>query len=212
VGGDNSIGQRLRDRRAALLLQRFPDLSERRVLDLGGRAGFWTRIGVTPAEVVSLNPEAEEEEDRPAWYSPVLGDACDPPPEIADDRFDLVFSNSTIEHVGGWERRQAFAATVQRLGRAHFVQTPNRYFPVEPHYLFPGYQFLPLPVRGAILRRWPLVHTGSGDREVALRSALSTELIGRTEFSLLFPDSEIVTERVLGLGKSFVAIGSDEQP
>ena len=44
---------------------------------------------------------------------------------------------------------------------------------------------------------------------MALRSALSTELIGRTEFALLFPDSEILTERVLGLGKSFIAVRTD---
>ena len=30
------------------------------------------------------------------------------------------------------------------------MQTPYRYFPIEPHWLFPGMQFLPLPVRWSI--------------------------------------------------------------
>ncbi len=37
-----------------------------------------------------------------------------------------------------------------------WVQTPYRYFPIEPHWIFPGFQFLPLSARTEISRRWPL--------------------------------------------------------
>ena len=29
-----------------------------------------------------------------------------------------------------------------RVGKKYFIQTPNKYFPIEPHYLFPFFQFM----------------------------------------------------------------------
>jgi hypothetical protein len=98
---------------------------------------------------------------------------------------------------------------VRSSAPAHWVQTPNRYFPIEPHFLFPGFQFLSVPTRAWILRRWPLVHTRTTDRVVAIDTVIRTELIGRTEFAHLFPDSDIERERMLGLTKSFTAIGDN---
>jgi hypothetical protein len=86
------------------------------------------------------------------------------------------------------------------------VQTPYRYFPVEPHFLFPGFQFLPLKARAALVQRWPLVHTRPGDHDAAVSAALHVELLGRTELEALFPDSEIVSEKLAGLTKSLVAV------
>jgi 2-polyprenyl-3-methyl-5-hydroxy-6-metoxy-1,4-benzoquinol methylase len=57
--------------------------------------------------------------------------------------FDIVFSNSVIEHVGDAESQQQFAHEIARVGRAYWVQTPNRRFPVEPHLLTPFLHFLP---------------------------------------------------------------------
>lgn len=62
--------------------------------------------------------------------------------------FDLVYSNSVIEHVGGHARSCDFAGMVKTLARRHWgVQTPYRYFSIEPHWLFPGLQFLPQSAR-----------------------------------------------------------------
>ena len=41
---------------------------------------------------------------------------------------------------------------MRELAQLHWVQTPYRYFPVEPHFLFPGFQFLPLTVRAVLMR------------------------------------------------------------
>ncbi|NJK36721.1 MAG: class I SAM-dependent methyltransferase [Oscillatoriales cyanobacterium RM1_1_9] len=42
------------------------------------------------------------------------GDACEVL-DFSDNSFDLVFSNSVIEHVGSLERQTVFAQNVQRL-------------------------------------------------------------------------------------------------
>jgi hypothetical protein len=111
-----------------------------------------------------------------------------------------------IEHVGGFAQREAFARAVHALAPRHWVQTPYRYFPVEPHFLFPGFQFLPLTVRAGLLRRWPLVHSRPDTRERALEIALWVELLSRTELRVLFPESKIIKERIGGVPKSLIAV------
>ena len=73
-----------------------------RVLDLGGTAYSWLNAPLQPKAVTLLNLfeselKARHEDDKlPDWLSLVAGDACEPPPEIREADFDLVFSNSLI--------------------------------------------------------------------------------------------------------------------
>ena len=99
-----------------------------------------------------------------------------------------------------------FAEAVHKLSGLHWVQTPYRYFPIEPHWLFPGLQFMPLALRARLAYRWPLVHTRAGSRNEALAASMEVELVSRSEMGFYFPCSAIHAERVLGLAKSLVAI------
>ena len=214
--GRRSLAARARRRRFQAFLQRFPELASMRVLDLGGEAHTWTSNSVRPREVVLLNLDwrAKEQEaelggtPESAWITPLGGDACNPPPAVAEDHFDLVYSNSVIEHLGGHLRRRYFAQVVRTLGDRYWVQTPYRYFPVEPHWLFPGFQFLPLRARGAIHRRWPLGSSAgrSDSPERAVGIVLDVELLSASAMSFYFPDAEIVRERLGGLTKSLIAV------
>jgi hypothetical protein len=94
---------------------------------------------------------------------------------------------------------------VHALAPRHWVQTPYRYFPIEPHWLFPGFQFLPLAARAQLSQRWPLQHSRSANRDEGLRSAMQVELVSRTEMAFYFPDSTIRSERMLGAVKSLIA-------
>jgi hypothetical protein len=187
----------------------FPDLADLRVVDLGGTTETWRRAPVRPRQVVVLNLENPGESHDPALV-PVLGDACAARSVLVgagvDPSFDLVFSNSLLEHVGGHARRAAVAEEVRALAPRHWVQTPYRYFPLEPHWLFPFMQFLPMPARAGVARWWPLVHTMPDSREVAMRDVQWTELIGVAELRSYFPESRVLRERVAGLTKSIVAV------
>lgn len=211
VDAPDSWGARRRARRWRWLLDAFPDLAEMSVLDLGGRVDTWERAPVRGkhVHVVNLEPLPSE---LPGWAEADHADACALPPRIADRRYDLVFSNSVIEHVGGHERRLRFAEAVRSLAGAHWVQTPYRYFPVEPHWVAPGMQFLPLAVRTTIAHRWPLAHTPSPGRAAALDAVLWTELLDRTQLRHYFPDSTLRAERVLGLTKSLIAVRGARPP
>ncbi|MEX5631238.1 class I SAM-dependent methyltransferase [Parafrankia sp. FMc2] len=205
VESPNSLGARSRGRRWDRVREHFPDIDDMRVVDLGGTVDFWQRLERRPVHVVVINLE-KPAEPAPPGIEVVVGDACDPPAETFTGRFDLVFSNSVIEHVGGHAKRLAFADVTRRLAPLHWVQTPNRYFPLEPHWLFPGFQFLPVSARASVAQHWPLAHTKSPDREDALSATMSTELIGRTELRAYFPDSEIIDERSGPLVKSVIAV------
>lgn len=58
-----------------------------------------------------------------------------------DQKFDWVFSNAVIEHVGNREAQIHFIQEMKRVARKVFFTTPNKYFPVESH-------------TNAILRHW----------------------------------------------------------
>lgn len=175
------------------------------VVDLGGRLGTWTRASVRPARVHVVNLEAPPAE-VPDWAHVDRADACDLSDRIAHNRYDLVYSNSVLEHVGGHERRLRFADAVRTLAERHWVQTPYRYFPIEPHWIAPGMQFLPVRLRTAVAQRWPLGHKPTRTHDAALHQVLWTELLGRSQMRHYFPDSRILVERVAGLPKSLIAV------
>jgi hypothetical protein len=207
----NSLGGRRRAARWEWLVRTFPDLDEMTVLDLGGSADTWTTSAIHPAHVhvINIEPLAGNDHD---WVEIDYADACALPQHILSRRYDLAFSNSVLEHVGGHERRMRFAEAVHTVAPRHWVQTPYRYFPVEPHWIAPGMQFLPIRARAALARRWPLAHVRSASLRDALDGVLWTELIDRTQMRYYFPDSVIRSERLLGLAKSLIAVQTGRDP
>lgn len=202
-----SLAHSARAKRWQELLRCFPDLAEMRVLDLGGTPASWRSAPVRPAHVVTVNLDPHTAGQTEPGITPVVTDACDPslPAHLSAERFDLVYSNSVLEHVGGHYRRQQFTEIVHRHGTHHWVQTPYRYFPVEPHWLFPGLQWLPVRARIAVSQHWPLGHVPRAGRAQATRHVQEVELLSVTEMRSYFPASRIWIERFAGLPKSLVA-------
>jgi 2-polyprenyl-3-methyl-5-hydroxy-6-metoxy-1,4-benzoquinol methylase len=129
-------------------------------------------------------------------------------PEFEDRAFDVVVSNSVLEHFETVEEQQRMAAEIRRLGRRYLVQTPNRRFPIEPHFLFPFFQYLPMSARVFLLTHFRMGWTPRvADPERARAIAREVRLLARHEIESLFPGSTIHVERFLGLPKSFVACG-----
>ncbi|MFN8125148.1 MAG: hypothetical protein U0R64_01360 [Candidatus Nanopelagicales bacterium] len=194
------VSGRFRAARWRRMLQTFPDLAELRVLDLGGTVAAWDAAPVRPAQLVVVN--LDRQPTAPHTRSMVL-DACEWEPT---DDIDLVVSNSLIEHVGGFERRRRLAHVVRAAAPRYWVQTPYRYFPVEPHWVFPGFQFLPLSAKVFVTRHWRRGHIYEADPDRALQECLMVELVSATEMRALFPDGEVWFERAAGLPKSLVAV------
>jgi hypothetical protein len=201
----SSASAKARARRWEMLVRTFPDLDQMAVIDLGGTARFWSALQPRPGSVHVINL-FQQPDDLPPWIRADQADACALPASILNSSYDLVLSNSVIEHVGGHAKRLAFADTVHKLADRHWVQTPYRYFPIEPHWLLPGAQFLPIPLRARFIRRWPLMATPTPDHATAMRKVLGIELLGRDEMRFYFPQSELISERWLGVPKSVIAV------
>jgi hypothetical protein len=200
-----SLSGRARERRWQRFARTFPAIGEMTVLDLGGDARAWRNCSVRPAHVLLLNIVAQEVEEP--WMTALVGDACEPPADLP--AADLVYSNSVIEHVGGHWRRERFAAAVHGAPR-FWVQTPYRYFPIEPHFMLPWLQHLPLALRRRLIASWPLGNYGAlKDPERALRYAMEIDLLSVNEMRTYFPDAEILKERACGLTKSLIAVKRD---
>lgn len=204
-----ALAGRLRQARFALfqsLVARLAPSGEIAVLDVGGAPDYWLRLAGfdhLPVQVTLLNLIPYPPPAHPRLHVAV-GDAR-AMPQFADGAFDLVHSNSVIEHVGDWEDQQQVSAEIRRLGRAYFIQTPNRYFPLEPHFLLPGFQFLPPGLKGAIAARWRPGWYRNRSAEVAAADARAIRLLNRRELRQLFPNAHLWAERFLGLTKSWVA-------
>ncbi len=189
------------------LFERTYQLSRRtRILDVGGSPQIWDLASVRPQLTVINLPSALEA--AAGTVSLVAGDGCRLP--FQDAAFDIVFSNSVIEHVGVRSRQQQFASEIARVGRFYWVQTPNRRFPVELHLMLPLIHFLPKPLQRAIAERftiWQLLTRPSEAQRRFYVNHFLTELnlLDRRELQSLFPDAQIMNERLGGLAKSLIA-------
>lgn len=206
VDSPTSVAATFRRRRWQMLTAEFPDLESMSVIDLGGRASTWLGAPVRPANVHIVNLEPPEEGATPNWIQVEHGNACELSASVLERGYDLVFSNAVLEHVGGHANRSAFAASVHRLAARHWIQTPYRYFPIEPHWLFPWFQHLPIAVRAQISRHWPLVHTRASTRSQALQQVMEVELVSKTEMAAYFPNSLMLSERLGPFTKSLIAV------
>lgn len=199
---------RMRARRFRRLLELTADLPKPlSILDVGGTHAFWEAGGwashpdyrITLLNLVSEEPQHEN-------IVSVQGTATDLG-AYGDDSFDLAFSNSVIEHVFTLENQERMASEVRRVGRRYWVQTPNYWFPVEPHFHFVGWHWLPESVRVAILRRrrcgW---RDRTRDPAAARAHVREVRLMTRGELQRMFPEARIEAERAYGLVKSWIAI------
>jgi hypothetical protein len=173
------------------------------ILDVGGGEYNWTLISTQPKVTLINTYYGPGSNSGP--FSKILGDGRLLP--FADKSFDIVYSNSVIEHVGSFDDQAAFASEVKRVGKAYFVQTPDRYFPVEPHFVAPFIHYLPVNLQMKLIRHftpWGLIT--KPDRKRVEQTVASIQLLTCSQMKNLFADARILRERLCGLSKSLIAI------
>ena len=207
-GAAGSISHRLRERRFQMFERLVSALPRPiRIIDIGGTTRYWEQrgwAGRSDVTITLVNLEAEAA--RYENILPTAGDATDLA-EHGDQSFDVAFSNSVIEHLFTLEAQQRMADEVRRVAAAYWVQTPNFWFPIEPHFLVPAWHWLPEETRVSILRRRGVGWAGRCPDEDRARAVVQEHrLMRRDELARLFPDAVIVGERFAGLTKSWTAI------
>lgn len=192
----NSPVMWLRAERMRAFLRHVRPPAGARIIDLGGTSYMWTLFD-HEFDVTLVNLAATAAE--PPVGRVVAGDACDLSRLFPDRAFDVVFSNSVIEHVGDETRQEMFAREARRLGRAYWIQTPSDRFPVEAHTGVVYYWRRSERARRRMLGKWR--------RTLPEWSEMiaGTRVLSRSRMQELFPGSRIHAERVMGLEKSYAA-------
>lgn len=210
-----SIGSRFRRARVQPLLDMidavFAEKGTVSILDVGGLESYWNimeegYLESRNAKILLLNlPDDVRPVTRSQIFTAQIGNGCKL--EFPDNNFDICHSNSVIEHVGVWANKTAYAREVTRVASRYFHQTPNYWFPWEPHFGLPIFHWLPEPVRV-----WIAMHRALGWHQRCKTVAEAVQLmeyatlLNYKMFRFLFPDAEMRNERFLGIYKSFTAI------
>ncbi|MEQ9616980.1 MAG: class I SAM-dependent methyltransferase [Phycisphaerales bacterium] len=210
VHNGGSFSNRMRSRRfvrfAAMLDATFEKPVS--IIDFGGTVDFWRKAGWLGKPGVSITAvNLQGEPGRVENVEVVIGDATNLA-DIPDASFDVAFSNSVIEHLYTLDAQRRMASEMRRVAKAHWVQTPNFAFPMEPHFHVLGWQWLPRDVRVRLLRARRCGWRGPcPDLESARLAVDEVRLMTRREFRAAFPESHLWNESWMGLTKSFVAYG-----
>lgn len=211
----NSLVSKRRTKRIAPLLEMIEVAALSgdvvNIIDIGGTENYWKIVPTDylskhQVEITIVNlpgtclPQANE------TFTFVEADACDLS-IFKDKSFDIAHSNSVIEHVGDWGRMVKFATELSRVSRQHFVQTPNFWFPIEPHFMTFAFHWMPKPIRVWMtlkfnLGNWPR----SESIDQAVRAVESARLLDHRMLQALFKDSSIRKEYFLGLCKSLISV------
>jgi hypothetical protein len=170
-----------------------------RVLDLGGQPEIWEAVA-PKLSLLILNVPGVAVTEFPSHHQVtyVEGDAC-AMEGYEPKSFDMVFSNSVIEHVGDSAHRRDFAQNARSLGLSYWVQTPSRWFPVEAHCGMPFWWQYPAPLRRWFIRKWRL------KLPAWTEMVEGTTVLSKAEMRTLFPEATIIVERLFGFPKSYVA-------
>lgn len=212
---DKSIGSRFRSARIQpfldLVQYYFDENGEVNVIDVGGMRNYWNIVPPgfmrdRNVSVTIVNLPGQQQPIDDSTFTFVEGDACNLL-NFQDNEFDIAHSNSVVEHVGDWQKMKDYGSEIRRVARSYFVQTPSYWFPIEPHFMRPFFHWLPKPIRVSWVKRTSVGHFPRAETvDEAVATVESARLLDKKMFGALFPDGDLIHERVALLTKSYIAV------
>lgn len=211
---ENSIAFKLRKKRSerikTIISEIFNEFGEVKIIDIGGTKTYWKII---PHEFLKENnvhitlvnlPDSVDKSESDEMFTYQDGDGCNLE-NYETNSFHLSHSNSVIEHVGSWKNKKLFAKESQRVAKKHYLQTPNFWFPIEPHFMSPFFHWLPDGVRVAILMRFNLGWYKKAKTKEEAQSYIDyASLLTAKELKELFPNSHLMYENLFAFKKSLI--------
>ena len=199
-----SLGNQFREKRFSFFLKKINKLPKPvSVLDVGGKINFWENKGLAGNLNYTITiVNFEKEKSQYSNIKTLIGDATDLS-QFVDKSFDIVHSNSVIEHLYNFNNQSKMASEIVRVGKKYIVQTPNKCFFLEPHYLLPFFQFIPDKLKYLILTKTKLSRLKRWDKNFSKQYINEIRLLSLKELKVLFPNSKIYFEKFLGMNKSF---------
>jgi|GEM_PF-2983481 len=186
-----------------------------RIIDLGGSVEMWQRWGAVPEDgldITLLNHHALDtsHRDEPVVFDFLRKETCDAlkltPQDLA--AYDLIFSNSMLEHLPTRDAQRKLANIIVNSGRPYFVQVPNKNSPVDPHFPHPAVPFFAIYPRALQARLYAVSALGSRCRASSTQAALD-ELafynpLGASDMRKLFPNADLGIQWTSALPMSII--------
>ena len=191
-----------REKRFDLFLNKIHPTKNDVILDVGGYPNNWINKEHLVKKIICLN--LIKKDSKISNVDSVIGDARKL--SYNDNQFNIVYSNSVIEHVGRYEDQKKFASELLRVGQKIFIQTPAVGFFFEPHFIAPFIHWFPLSIRRYLIYLTPWFWITKPKIEEINHMIESTRLLSKKELKRLFPNCEIHNEKFLFLTKSFMII------
>ena len=187
-----------RNRRMATFERTMQPTSDMKILDLGGQPMIWDTIK-TKLDITCINLSGIAIKEHPSHHKIIFieGDACNMP-QFKKGDFDLIFSNSVIEHVGDASKRLQFANEVQRLTNNYWIQTPYKYYPMEAHTGMPFWWLYPQILRDYFIKKWRI------NLPAWTEMIETTDIVETSEFKQLFSRAKFLREWII-FPKSMIA-------
>jgi SAM-dependent methyltransferase len=208
----------VRRKRGILFNQLFNPTEETKILDLGGGDGTLIKNTVPFIKniyIADINRNDLEKAKQWGFKTLELDETGKIPCSM--NEYDIIFSNSVIEHVTvnkediykyttnkafrkvAFERQKIFASEIQAKCGKYYVQTPYKYFLIESHSWLPGLIVLfPRKLQFRILsitnKFWPK------------KTEPDWHLLTISDMKELFPDAIIMRERSFLFTKSLIAV------
>ena len=216
------LSKRAKKKRANLFLRYFTITPETKILDLGASDGshiaallHGTNILPSNVYVADIDEGKVNSGTKRFGFTPVVIQESGKLP-FPDGFFDIVFCNSVIEHVtipkdeiwslySGNEfrkrsllRQKEFADEIRQIGKGYWVQTPNKWFPIESHAWLPFVALLPRPILILMLK--------VSNRIWVKQTSPDWYLLSKKEMTVLFPDATLLNETFAGFTKSIICV------
>ena len=179
-----------------------------KIIDLGGTEEFWNIIDTNflyenNVKITLINLHPYEVKNKQIFKIHHMDFFSLNPKDFP--KYDLSFSNSVIEHLENYENQKKFANLHTMIAKYYYCQTPNKYFPIEPHFMFPLFQLLPKRVKIFLLINFRLGSFDNiSDQDTAIKYLSEIKLLSRKELRLLFPSISIQNEKFFYFTKSFI--------
>lgn len=217
VNGKRSISRQFRLNRFKLLNSIVSSIIEKdgrcTILDVGGTEDYWDINGGfidshrdrLKIYIINIDEFSGQKTHR-SIFEYVTGDATKA--HIYNSvAYDFIHSNSVIEHVGHWPDIRSMANCIEQSAKPFFLQTPNFWFPMEPHFRTLFYHWSPETVRAEMLVKEARGFRAKCDNwHEAMAQVESVKLLTYSQLKILLPDARIVREHFLGLTKSFMVV------
>lgn len=208
----NSLVYKLRKRRilklTIIIKKIYANKKSVNIIDFGGTEDYWNLIGINflkkyKCKITLLNINKFEIKN-PNYFLFERRDIT----KIINfkKKYDIAFSNSTIEHLYNLKNMTIFSKNLINSAEYYYCQTPNKSFFIEPHFLFPFFQYLNFSSQLFLIRNFNLGYIGKiRQTEKAIDILNSIKLLSYDDVKVLFKNSNIEFEKIFFLKKSIIA-------